>query len=419
MKKVLILILLLLLPTNAYAMLSMLQGGSEGADLATSGTEYLPARGGIDPDTTESTKQTLISEAGTVKTFYVELRTAPGAVTTRTFTLRKNGSNQSLTVTISGTDTTGSDLSNSFTVVAGDRLTISSTVTGTPAASVVFWSMLFDSSTAKRSILNGNRSTISTTVGNYVSLGGHTGTSIETSEFANEILIPTSGTIKNLYVELSASPGASKSRAFTVYKNSLLTTLAKTVSDSDTTGNNTSDSFSVSAGDAIVILTSPSGTPSASDVYVCVTFEANNDGEFILAMSTDDLVPGGTNTEFIQVTSGDAFWWNTEASEFNQQQLSDRCLIKNIYFETTGSGPGVGKSWVLTFRNASANSALTLTISESSISGNASADVLVTAGSRITTQTVGVNTASSGGFSHISYLAIIDVSEGDFVGVVA
>src|SRR3990167_6321017 len=190
MKKVLILILLLLLPTNAYAMLSMLQGGSEGADLATSGTEYLPARGGIDPDTTESTKQTLISEAGTVKTFYVELRTAPGAVTTRTFTLRKNGSNQSLTVTISGTDTTGSDLSNSFTVVAGDRLTISSTVTGTPAASVVFWSMLFDSSTAKRSILNGNRSTISTTVGNYVSLGGHTGTSIETSEFANEIRIP-------------------------------------------------------------------------------------------------------------------------------------------------------------------------------------------------------------------------------------
>lgn len=70
-----------------------------------------------------------------IRNLYVKLGTAPGGGETVVITLRKNGSNQTLSVTISGTDTTGNDTTHTFTVAAGDELSIGVTTSGggTPA----------------------------------------------------------------------------------------------------------------------------------------------------------------------------------------------------------------------------------------------------------------------------------------------
>lgn len=76
--------------------------------------------------------------AGVFRNWAIRLDTAPGAGTSRVFTLQQhNGAawvDTPLTITISGTATTGSDLTHSFTVAAGTRLRIQTAAgTGTPA----------------------------------------------------------------------------------------------------------------------------------------------------------------------------------------------------------------------------------------------------------------------------------------------
>ena len=73
-------------------------------------------------------------KAGTMKNLYCYLGTAPGVGEGVQFTLYKNGVGQTPTVTISNADVSGADVVNSFTVVAGDRLTVELIQSGASAA---------------------------------------------------------------------------------------------------------------------------------------------------------------------------------------------------------------------------------------------------------------------------------------------
>lgn len=74
--------------------------------------------------------------AGTLRNLYVVRGAAPGAGNTNTYTVRQNGVNTAIVATISGASaTTGADLTNSITVVAGDLLEIAVAVTaGAPTS---------------------------------------------------------------------------------------------------------------------------------------------------------------------------------------------------------------------------------------------------------------------------------------------
>ncbi len=121
-------------------------GGTFGS-LSTSATEYIGPIGRAaisSTDTTATVTRGLVPFAGVVKNLYVVISVAPGGTATRTFTLRKNGSDQAVTCTVPAGGTTASDTTHSFTVVAGDALTITSTLTETPAACVVTWGFEID-----------------------------------------------------------------------------------------------------------------------------------------------------------------------------------------------------------------------------------------------------------------------------------
>lgn len=82
----------------------------------------------------EGTCQVPIPFAGTFKNMRVVIDNPPGAGRSRVFTLRVNGVNSILVVTISGAvDVTGSDLVNEVAVNAGDLVCVGMSVVNPPA----------------------------------------------------------------------------------------------------------------------------------------------------------------------------------------------------------------------------------------------------------------------------------------------
>lgn len=86
----------------------------------------------------------IMPRAGTIKSLYVQSDVAPGASKSWAITVRKNGVDQTMTVTLSGaSQTTGSDLAHPITVGAGDSISIKIVPTSTPAVARISWGMDF------------------------------------------------------------------------------------------------------------------------------------------------------------------------------------------------------------------------------------------------------------------------------------
>ena len=113
-------------------------GGTGLSNLNKQSVRYVPMFNAGVSDV-ESENQQLMPMAGTVSDFYVILNTNPGDSKSYTFVVRKNGDNTPVTCTISGTDTTGSDLTNSVSFAAGDYISIMVTPSGNPTAAAMCW----------------------------------------------------------------------------------------------------------------------------------------------------------------------------------------------------------------------------------------------------------------------------------------
>jgi hypothetical protein len=98
-----------------------IHGGTQ--TIVANATRYiLPGMGATAQQATESAS-TVLWGGCTIKKLYVELQSSPGAGKSLVVTLRKNASDQALTCTLTAT-TTGNDVVNSFTTVAGDRIVV-------------------------------------------------------------------------------------------------------------------------------------------------------------------------------------------------------------------------------------------------------------------------------------------------------
>jgi len=84
--------------------------------------------------------------AGKLKNFYVRLNQAPGAGKSFTFTIRKNGADTALVVTISGTDTVGQNTTNEIEIAVGDLVNIKIAPTNTPTGAYVAFGLEFERS---------------------------------------------------------------------------------------------------------------------------------------------------------------------------------------------------------------------------------------------------------------------------------
>jgi hypothetical protein len=86
----------------------------------------------------------------------------------------------------------------------------------------------------------------------------------ESNENEANNVAPCSITFKKLYVNMTTAPSSGRSRAFTFQKNGASQSTTVTISDTATTGNDTTNNSTAAIGDAIGYISVPTSTPTAS-----------------------------------------------------------------------------------------------------------------------------------------------------------
>ena len=335
-------------------------------------TEYNSLVGGRSWNATENIMHKMVSTDGVIKNLRVRLNASPGGTDKYTFTLMLNGAPTALTLDIIGAATTGSDMVNEITVTGGDYVCLRCVPTDTPTARYATWTSVFEGDTANESlILGGSASNLTTTVTEYGQvMGANTLYSGVENDFRQ--IVPTAGTIKDLYVKLTQDPGDTgvDGYKFTLRRNGLSQTLTVTIMADNTTGNDVVNSFAVVAGQTLTMMVEEIGSCAiGAKAAWGMTFVSTIDGEsIVLGGSTDGL--DNALTEYHYLTSSESELWTI--NEPTQSQLGQVCTLKKLYITLTAA-PGAGNTYTFTIRIAGADSNVVTILTGAAAGGNSGA----------------------------------------------
>src|SRR5262249_4316855 len=143
--------------------------------------------------------------------------------------------------------------------------------------------------TPGESMLLGGSSTVALSADAFLMFG--TGGGQASTEWA--FLCSTAGVIDNLYIFLSAAPGAGNSWDFTLYKNGSATGLTLNISGASPTSGNTAsgaNAVTIAAGDTISVLAHANGTPTAAAMGMGVRWVPTISGESMFATRFNDTL---------------------------------------------------------------------------------------------------------------------------------
>jgi hypothetical protein len=360
----LFLISLLAGPIAAHAMAQPIFG-MQAASISAGLTRFSGFNAGsLSPGSTITNFEAPVPISGTVSNLQVSVGTAPGAGTSHTFSLIVNGvADSNFTCTIADTNTTCSDTTHSVAVSAGDRLAWRDVTTAGTVTADVNLLAKFEGSTDGEALISGTMSTtMNANSTAYMPIFGSGSTT--TPDHASTTM-PTSGTMDNMYIELSGAPTAGKSYAFTLYKNGAATSITCTISDTNenctdlsaTTGH----TASFGAGDSIYLQEVPTGTPTARTAKWGFRFRPTTNGEsptFLRLISFSNV----TRWEILQ---GGGVRNLTE--EPTQSIAPLAFALKNLYFANIYAGPDVSESRTITFRNGGVSTSLSTTVNSSTL----------------------------------------------------
>lgn len=359
--KALILSVVIFWASAAQAMdTPIVSGGTEAP--SNSATNYWVVNGTtISWNATENNVSNIVSVAGTWKTFYASVATAPGAGTSWTFTLMLNGSPTSSACTISDAATTCNDTSDTVALVPGDIISIRSEPTNTPGApGALRFAWVFDAAANTSVLLGGTTGAPSS--GQYGLVQNYA--SANASLTNREVVIPTAGTFSDLSVKLTVAPGVGTSRTFTLVKNAGDQTLTCTIADAATTCNDASHSFTVAKGDVVSIRLDVSGVPASTVPRWSIGWSPDVDGESLLLFSSSsNLSPGGST--LYNFMAGSLGWTATESSAAN---LATAGTLKKAYVSLSGAPDG-SASYTFNSRVAGADGNLQVVVSGASTTG--------------------------------------------------
>lgn len=314
--------------------------------------------------------------------FRVSLEAAPGVGNSRTFTLYKNDNPTAITVTISGTDTTGQDSAHSVDVSSGDHLYLLTAVTGTPTAARLRFSLTLDSSTAGQSILSGRTDIVRllADTDEYLSFCGSQANAALASS-GTWLVFPCAGTVKLLRVLLSHAPGGYfghwLKRKFTVYKDGNPTAITCTILGNNTACGDAVNSFAVAAGEWIYLKCEPIADlgiwPGRSYVSASVAFEADTPGEFVVP----SVASGGfLAPRYHQATVAGDSWTTTESSVYSLAQSIELTRQEVLLNGIANPDPAIGYI-IIPKQNGAWKFDLSVTILGNNTSGFATGSVVL------------------------------------------
>ncbi len=326
---------------------------SVGPTVASGLTRYhaLQASGGA-WNTTETMVHNVMPVAGTFSKFRVCLSGTSGTGS-RQFTIRKNGASGGITKTITNA-TCAQDLVNSFSVNAGDTVSIEQVTSGTLASVTIRWSIQFQATTtsAYPLLMNSLGAPGSGGLNYYNPQGTGSNTLTETNA---QVVMPTAGNITNMYVQTDAAVSATN-LVITLRKNGADQSLATTLAAGATTGN-ASGSISYAAGDLINIKSVKTGG-SGVRFAVGLTFAPTTDGESI-AMCTSSTAMLQNTTAYSPAMGGVSAF---PAAEVGTQSLLQAGIIKSLYGRSVANVGGAAQTLSINGRVNTATSALTCNI---------------------------------------------------------
>lgn len=307
--------------------------------------------------------QSVMSCAGTLKNLYISHDTAAGTGNSRTWTVYKNGADTGLTVTIADPATSGNDTVNTVSVVAGDTVSLHQTANTTTTGTGTIRATLMFSAAANTSVVFANtNNNLSNSLTSYLPLQGQGN---DTTAGGNvEGVIPTGGTIRNAYGVLGGTPGSGKSYTFTLVVNGVDSALTFSVSGTGTTGNDTANSVSVSAGDRVYWKVVPNSTPSARAPTIGAEFDPTTNGESIHTYGTANVNINSAARYMTLASSTRSY----SSSESSTQAISQACIWKKLYiYQQTALSSG---SYQYQFSDNTSAGNPTVTMTSSSQSGN-------------------------------------------------
>jgi hypothetical protein len=180
--------------------------------------------------------------AGTFSKLYATLGAAPGSGASKTVILRKNSADTSLSALITDPATTGSDTTNSVSVVAGDLVNLKVQISGTTVAGQLASSILFTPSNSGDSVLlQCNIFNSSPSATNYTFLGG-CGNLWSATEAGQGICIGDNWLATALYV--SNPNGSTGTYTYNLRMNSANTSIGVTLSGTSLSTDTGSESIS-------------------------------------------------------------------------------------------------------------------------------------------------------------------------------
>lgn len=386
-------------------MYSTLQASGRSENLTTQGvTVYIPFTGwfgGLDTTfETEAQNQTVVPTPFTMSNFFVRMSSAPGVGFSRTFTIRKNGVDTGIVVTIADNSIIGFDYTHTVDFAAGDLMTIKQTCIGSPQSGTYALTALCNSGNNKtQPILSSDffGATISNSAVTYCSPMG--GKFTYAAEVNAEQMVPAAGVLSNLYVYLYGSPGGTTTWTVTVRKNGVDSTLSVVLTGTNSLVWNPTQTLAVAAGDIISISITPAGSPSAIGYFsMGVAFTPTNPGDSIYGAN---MGGASASTELYSTLFGSFSGWNasdTDASYFEPGPGT----VRNLYFGVS-TAPGGSASWLLTLRKHFADTALALTLTGSATVANISHPVVYQPGDELTASILPTGTPTTHSAAFISW----------------
>ncbi len=341
----------------------------------------------------------IFPSSGVITKLYVYVTTAPGAGNSRTYTLAVNNVNSNLIATIAD-DATYGVATGSVTINAGDVVDVALGTTGTPAASGAGGKgVVFEGTTIGESCLfasNQQSFTLSTSATEYLPFSGF---GKYDTELDGQIIIPCSGTIKNLYTSGVADPGSGNTRTFTVRKQSRGGSSAPTslttsyVSGESGTKSDVIHSESVVAGDMICLSSELTGTPGSGSYFRAgLTFVADIPGNFICAQNV------GVHTYWS--TSSARYYWglfggNGAITTSIYAPVPYNFTAKAIYVNLTAS-PGTG-TYTAYLNKSTGTTSLLKAITGTDVYGDYTLDTALSTGDLVNIKLTPTSTPNASG----------------------
>lgn len=313
--------------------------------------------------TTEVQAQCFSVDSGTVRNLRVDLDSGSlGAGETIVLTVRKNGSNTSVTATMSEGETTANSSSNDFTVAAGDKLSISCVSDITGYGSI---SLEYETDSDYVSMVSGGFRDFSSTTYHPFAVWGTNNNTIYNADVI-QMPAPTDFTITAAYVQVSVAPGAGATRQVNIYKNSsLIDTFG--VSDTDTESSETGLSLSVSAGDLLHTTIQEVSGPAAADLVYTLKIESNINGESLMFWASGQDIANIVTVPGNHI-GGDTGYYNPPKAYVGPEGMRLRKLYAH------GESMGAPASRVFTARKNGSDQALTCTVAATEQSASDSAN---------------------------------------------